>query len=114
MADESFRLGGHSQWVVMGMGQAPGGGGTTYSDLSVAGSAVGTEVADGGFPASLSVASQQQGLVKMSGPRNTWTSAARSLCLSLSLSAITLNSQQDTNHMLLLWINSEKHGRVSV
>lgn len=83
MADESFRLGGHSQWVVMGMGQAPGGGGTTYSDLSVAGSAVGTEVADRGFPASLSVASQQQGLVKMSGPRNTWTSAARSLCLSL-------------------------------
>lgn len=37
MADVSLRLGGHSQWVVMGMGQALGGG-TTFSDLSVPGS----------------------------------------------------------------------------
>ena len=32
---------------------------------------------------------------------------------TLPLNAITLKSQQDTNHMLL-WINSEKHPRVSV
>lgn len=72
MLGTSLRLGGRSQRVVMGTGQALGvGGSATYSDSSVLGSRVGTKVAERGFLALLGVASQWRGLVKVSEPQDT-------------------------------------------